>query len=120
MVRSTLNWHNRKIPLFSNWGVRLSKLELLLKRIQKPEETKHYLPPPKPSRNLLMLIDRVNTRAWLPQEEEDLMLEIRHLRSEVKWIEHLPGCRFCRLEVELDVERYMPRDMEKLEITWTH
>ena len=54
-----------------------------------------------------MLIDRLNTREWLPQQEEVLMLQIRGLRSEVKWIEHLPHCRWCQLEVELDVERYL-------------
>jgi len=88
----------------------LSKLELLLKRIQKPEESKRQLqppPPPKTSRKLMMLLDRINTREWLPQAEEDLMLEIRHLRSEVKWIEHLPRCWMCQIEVELDVERYL-------------
>lgn len=89
----------------------LSKLELLLKRIQKPEESKHQLPPPKTSTKLTMLIDRLNTREWLPQEEEALMLQIRGLRREVKWIEHLPRCRWCRIEVELDVERYLGKSI---------
>lgn len=83
----------------------LSKLELLLKRIQ-PEKSKH-LPPPKTSSKLTMLINRLNTREWLPQQEEALMLQIMGLRREVKWIEHLPRCRMCQMEVELDVERYL-------------
>lgn len=86
----------------------MSKLELLLKRIQKPPEAKHRLQPPREtSRKLTVLLDRLSIREWLPQAEEDLMLEIRHLRSEVKWIEHLPRCQICQLELELDVERYL-------------
>ena len=84
----------------------MSKLELLLKKIQKPEESRHQ-PPPKTSTKLLTLINRLNTREWLPGIEEALMLQIRGLRSEVKWIEHLPRCRLCQLETELDVERYL-------------
>jgi len=55
----------------------------------------------------MMLLNRLSTREWLPQAEEALMLEIRHLRSEVKWIEHLPRCWLCQIELELDVERYL-------------
>lgn len=55
---------------------------------------------------MLMLLNRLDTREWLHTAEGQLMEAIHHLRSEVKFIEHLPRCRFCQLEVQLDVERY--------------
>ena len=85
----------------------LSKLELVLKRIQKPEEPKHQPAPPETSTKLMMVLNRLSIRKWLPQVEEEIMLQIRRLRYDVKWIEHLPHCRRCRIEVEIDVERYL-------------
>lgn len=96
-------------PPFSNRGARLSKLEMLLKRIQKPEEKpkpKKLSKPPKPSKKLLMLLNRVNTREWLLIVEGQLMEAIVLLRHELKFIEHLPHCRICQCELQLDVERY--------------
>jgi hypothetical protein len=82
----------------------LSKLELLLKRIQKPVEIPK--PPPKTSKKLLLLLTRLNTREWLLIVEGQLMQSVTFLRGEVKFIEHLPHCRYCQLNLELDVERY--------------
>jgi len=84
----------------------LSKLELLLKRIQKPEEILKHEPPPKTSAKLMMLLNRVNTREWLHIVEGQLMEAVALLRGEAKFIEHLPHCRYCQLNLELDVERY--------------
>ena len=83
----------------------MSKLELLLKRIQKPEEPKHQ-PPPKTSKKLLMLLTRLNTREWLLIVEGQLMEAVVYLKREAKFIEHLSHCRYCQLNLELDVERY--------------
>lgn len=82
----------------------MSKLELLLKRIQKPVEIPK--PPPKTSKKLLLLLTRLNTREWLLIVEGQLMQSVTFLRGEVKFIEHLPHCRYCQLNLELDVERY--------------
>jgi hypothetical protein len=82
----------------------MSKIPLLLQRIQRPEES--LKAPPKTSRKLLMLLNRLETREWLPIVEGQLMEAIVHLKHEVKFIEHLPRCRFCQLELQLDVERY--------------
>lgn len=80
---------------------------MLLKQIQKPEEKpKKLSKPPGPSKQLFMLLNRVNTREWLHIVEGQLMEAIVYLRREVKFIEHLPGCRWCQLLLELDVERY--------------
>lgn len=85
----------------------MSKLELLLKKIQKPEETKHPPPPPKTSRKLMMMLNRLNTREWLHIVEGQLMEGIVYLRREVKFIGHLPHCWMCQMELKLDVERYL-------------
>jgi len=82
---------------------------MLLKRIQKPEEKpkpKKLSKPQGPSKQLFMLLNRVNTREWLHIVEGQLMEAIVYLRREVKFIEHLPHCRICQLELQLDVERY--------------
>lgn len=85
----------------------MSKLHLLLQRIQKSEE-KPVAPkaPPKTSKNLLMLVNRLNTREWLLIVEGQLMQAVTRLRDEVKFIKHLRHCRYCQLLLELDVERY--------------
>jgi hypothetical protein len=80
-------------------------LKLLLKRISRKEEVPKG-PPPKPSKNLLMLLNRLQMREWLHLIEGQLMEAITYLRSEVKFIEHLPHCWVCKLELQLDVERY--------------
>ena len=81
---------------------------MLLKQIQKPEEKpKKLSKPPGPSKQLFMLLNRVNTREWLHIVEGQLMEAIVYLRREVKFIEHLPHCWICQVELELDVERYM-------------
>ncbi|MGA2767994.1 MAG: hypothetical protein ABSF24_06725 [Candidatus Bathyarchaeia archaeon] len=82
----------------------MSKIPLLLQRIQRFEESPRA--PPKTSKKLLALLNRLNTREWLPIVEGQLMEAIVHLKCEVKFIEHLPRCRFCQLELQLDVERY--------------
>ena len=86
----------------------MSKLEMLLKRIQKPEEPKpkKLSKPPEPSKQLFMLLNRVETREWLLTVEGQLMETIAYVRGEVKFIRHLPRCRWCQLLLELDVERY--------------
>jgi len=83
---------------------------MLLKQIQKPEERtkpKKLSKPPGPSKQLFMLLNRVNTREWLLIVEGQLMEAIVYLRREVKFIEHLPHCWICQVELELDVERYL-------------
>jgi hypothetical protein len=82
----------------------MSKIPLLLQRIQRPEEKPKA--PPKTSKKLLMLLNRLDTREWLHIVEGQLMEAIVYLRREVKFIEHLPHCRICQLELQLDVERY--------------
>ena len=54
----------------------------------------------------MTLLNRLSTREWLHIVEGQLMEAIALLRSEVKFIEHLPHCRYCQLNLDLDVERY--------------
>jgi len=53
-----------------------------------------------------MLLNRLNTREWLLIAEGQLMEAVVYLKREAKFIEHLPHCRYCQLNLELDVERY--------------
>jgi uncharacterized protein (UPF0305 family) len=83
----------------------MSKLNLLIQWISRNEEVPKG-PPSKTSKKLLMLLNRLNTREWLLIVEGQLMESIVYLRREAKFIEHLPRCRYCQLNLELDVERY--------------
>lgn len=80
-------------------------MHLLIQRISRDEEVPKG-PPPKTSKKLLALLNRLNTRSWLPIVEGQLIEAIHFLRREVKFIEHLPHCRICKIELQLDVERY--------------
>jgi hypothetical protein len=55
----------------------------------------------------MMLLNRLSTREWLLIVEGQLMEAIALLRREAKFIEHLPHCRYCQLNLELDVEWYI-------------
>jgi len=54
-----------------------------------------------------MLLYRLEMRKWLYFVEGQLIEAISYLRGEVKFIEHLPRCRICRVLLKLDVERYL-------------
>lgn len=86
----------------------MSELQVLLKRI-------HAIPEPKPkpmfqarepSADTMFLLDRVRRRRWLDTVQDELMEAIIMLRNDVKFITHLPKCRYCQLTLQLDVERY--------------
>ena len=85
-----------------------SELLTLLKHIQ-PEKEKPKVAsskPPPTSPEMLSLLNRMDTREWLRLVEDQLFEAILYLRSEAKFIEHLPHCHRCRIEIQLDVERY--------------
>jgi len=46
-------------------------------------------------------------RDWLYFIEGQLMDTITYLRGEVKYIEHLPRCWVCMMQLKLDIERYL-------------
>jgi hypothetical protein len=89
------------------------QLIALLERIRKPRILYHRIHPeepaksPKQSKKLIMLLDRIATRRWLSVVQDQLMEAVADLRGEVKFIEHLPGCWLCKMELKLDVERYL-------------
>jgi hypothetical protein len=87
--------------------ITLSKLELLLKRIEpKSEKPSRCTRPAKPSKAMEHLLGRLQQREWVCRMQDGFMEEIKYLRAEAKWILHLPRCRYCQLTAELDVERY--------------
>lgn len=89
-----------------------SKVALLIERIRQPHFLRDRIHPPakskapKTSKALLMLLNRLQMREWLYLAEGQLMEAITYLRGEVKFIEHLPRCWICQMELKLDVERY--------------
>jgi len=91
-------------------------VEHLLEVIQRPHVLRDRVHPqkesnvtqsPKSSQSLQYLLDRVRMRKWVYAVHDDLMEAIIELRHEVKFIEHLPGCWLCKMELQLDVERYL-------------
>jgi len=79
---------------------------MLLKRTQPPKP-RYKKASSEPSPYLMALVERLETREWLLETEGQLINFIARLRREVKFIEHLPGCWMCRMELQLDVERYL-------------
>jgi len=83
---------------------------MLMKRIQpQPTPKPRYQKAPEPSSDLMALINRMDMRDWLYFTEGQLIREISELRMDIKFIEHLPHCRSCRFELQLDIERYYGR-----------
>lgn len=89
-------------------------MNTLLERIQRPHILRDRVFPPAKqkaketsSENLMFLLNRIATQKWLRIVEGQLMEAIVYLRSEVKFIGHLPHCRMCQMLLELNVERYM-------------
>jgi len=82
----------------------MTEMACLLRKIQKTQTP--VKGPPKRSREMSALIDRIATKKWLRTVEEHYMLLVQRLKWDVRFIEHLPGCLRCRAEVMLDVERY--------------
>jgi len=90
-----------------------SKAALLIERIRQPHFLRDRIHPPtkpkvppKTSKALLMLLNRLAMREWLYFVEGQLMKTVTYLRDEVKFIGHLPRCWMCQMELRLDVERY--------------
>jgi hypothetical protein len=82
----------------------------LIERIRRPHVLHDRIYPTKlqlvKAGNVELLINRLAMREWLNFMEEQLIKSATHLRTEVKFIEHLPHCWMCQMELQLDVERY--------------
>lgn len=87
-------------------------VEHLIEVIQKPRilhdrlYPKEEVKPKKPSKNLLRLLNLIKMRKWTSDAQNDFMALIIQMRQEVKFIEHLPKCWMCQMNLRLDVERY--------------
>jgi hypothetical protein len=86
----------------------------LIDRIQQPHILRDRLNPPQEpkaasgsSKDLLNLVNRVQTRACI--EENKILLEnrIKTLNRELRAMKHVEKCKMCLLELQLDVERYL-------------
>jgi hypothetical protein len=53
------------------------------------------------------LLTRLEMLKRLSCFENEMLKTIWAMHNEVKFIEHLPGCHICKIELELDVERYL-------------
>ena len=87
-------------------------VEVLLERIQRPHALSDYVRPPRAQppqddSSARMLIERINKRAWVEDTYGELHELLANLRGEINFIKHLPKCRFCQAELQIDVERYL-------------
>lgn len=48
----------------------------------------------------------METRRWVGLTKETVLMQIRELAFEIKWIKHVETCGNCLLEIQLNVERY--------------
>jgi hypothetical protein len=86
----------------------------LIEKIQQPHILRDRLnPPPEPkaasgsSKDLLNLVDRVQTRASIEEYKIVLKDRLETLNGELRAMKHVGKCRQCLLELQLDVERYL-------------
>lgn len=86
-------------------------MEQLLQRISKPHVLRDMVYPQKDkindSKSTEYLMNRIAMRRRLSSIQDQLIETIKYMRCDVKFIEHLATCRFCQLERQLDVERYL-------------
>jgi len=89
------------------------QLSVLLERIRQPRILYHRIHPEKPkrkrlrtSKNLLNLLDRIETRRWVEATKPELEARIDALNKELKVMKHMENCGRCLMELQLDVERY--------------
>jgi len=90
------------------------QLSVLLERIRQPRILYRRIHPEKPkkkrlrtSKNLLHLLDRIETRRWVEATKPELEARIDALNKELKLMKHMENCGRCLMELQLDVERYM-------------
>lgn len=81
------------------------ELNVLLQRILPPE-LKEPKVDQEPSRNLMVLLERVETRRWKEATEVEVAQQLETLRGQLAFIEHARNCRQCMAELQLSVERY--------------
>ena len=83
-----------------------NELNILLQRILPPE-----LKEPKtdqaPSRNLMVLLKRVEDRKWKEATEAETSLQLETLRDDLAFIKHARTCELCMAEFQISVERYL-------------
>jgi len=86
-----------------------TELITLLQRIQG--RTERFAPPteepPKPSKEIKVLLLRLETREWQAHAELELIELLRDMEYEIRFIRHALNCKNCLLELCLDVERYL-------------
>lgn len=80
------------------------ELNVLLQRILPPELQKPT--EQKPSRDMMVLFERVERRRWKKVTEADMLLQLEMLHNEFAFIKHARHCERCLIELQLDIERY--------------
>jgi len=87
-----------------------SELLALLKRTQKPTPI-YKKPPSEPSPEQNFLLSRMEMRRWKADTLELTRDYIRQTAWDIKFILHVRRCYWCRMEVQLSVERYLGRGL---------
>ena len=80
-------------------------LQLLLNRSQRIQPWRP-MRRVEPTSHQRVLLGRMETRRWVGLAKETVLMQIRELAFEIKWIKHVETCRTCLLEIQLNIERY--------------
>lgn len=83
-----------------------TELNVLLERIQKPENMK-AVEPVAVSAELSALLNRTGNRKWQEAELVRTLYLLQELQQEIEFIKHVRKCERCQVELQLSVERYM-------------
>lgn len=82
------------------------ELNVLLERIQKPENMKAVEEAVPVSAELSSLLNRVNNRKWQEVELLRTLHNLQELQQEIEVIKHVRKCKQCQVELQISVERY--------------
>jgi hypothetical protein len=82
-------------------------LEVIKRKQQQQQEQREKLRAPPKKVSSTIILERINERRWLYQEEMTLRTFIANQRAEYELIQRLPKLRRLMVEMMLDVERYM-------------
>jgi len=83
-----------------------TELNVLLERIQKPENMKAIEEPVSVSAELSALLNRTGNRKWQEVELLRTLYNLQELQHEIEVIKHVRKCKRCQVELQISVERY--------------
>jgi len=82
-----------------------SELNVLIKRIQ-PQTVKPTEEPPEPSKDMFILLQRIENRKWRDSQLMEILARLVELKSELNFIDYALSHEEVLFELSIDITRY--------------